>query len=57
MPEREMQQIKVYVGKDDNIWIEQSSYGNEDSIIIIHPDQVDLLVKWVSDIKKELQQN
>lgn len=56
MPEREMEQLKVYDGKNGHICISQSHFGsNEDDVIIIHPAQVDLLIQWLKEIKIELE--
>lgn len=49
--------ICVYVGKEgDYIYIEQSSNGvqRNDDQIAVHPDQVDILIKWLQKAKDEL---
>jgi hypothetical protein len=49
-----MLQVKVYIGDNGNICISQGDFGNtEPSIIAIHPEQVDLLIKWLQKAKKE----
>ena len=55
MVEREMQQLKVYVSENGYICLQQECFGTDDSIISVHPDQVDLLLKWLKEAKDELQ--
>ena len=50
-----MQQIKVSVRDDGDIWISQpAGLGyDEDAIVSISPDQVDLLVQWLKEAQAE----
>ncbi len=54
--ENKMFDISVYSGKEDGcIYIEQSGGGFEDSNLIkIHPDQVDILIKWLEKERTKL---
>lgn len=54
LSEREMQQIKVYVSDESYICISQDHFGGDDSVIVIHPEQIDLLIKWLKEAKDEL---
>lgn len=54
MEEIEMHQLKVYLSDKNYICIEQSDYGGDDTIIVIHPDQVDTLIKWLNEARNEL---
>jgi hypothetical protein len=55
MADHEMQQVRVYTSETGNICIQQSDFGSDDAIICIHPDQADLLIKWIKEAKDELQ--
>ncbi|WKZ15459.1 MAG: hypothetical protein QY317_16310 [Candidatus Jettenia caeni] len=55
MTEKEMMQVKVYSTEDGNIAILQGIHNHDAHVVIIHPEQADLLVKWINDVKKELQ--
>ena len=57
MPEKEMQQIKVYCTEAGLIAMSQPFPGEDDAIIIISPEQVDTLVKWLKEAKTEIEQN
>jgi|GEM_PF-4931467 hypothetical protein len=53
--EKRMTQVKVYISDDNYICIEQDNFGNDDSIIAIHPEQVELLVKWLNEAKSNIK--
>ncbi len=56
--ERESQQFKVYADDQGMICISQYDSGNQDDIYVaIHPDQVDLLIKWVTEIRNQIGQS
>jgi len=55
MPEKEMWQVKVYAGQEGHICISQPDFGSDDHIIFIHPEQTDLLIKWLQETKAELE--
>ncbi len=40
--------------EDNFIHITQIDLGHDDSSIIIHPEQVDLLTKWLNEAKEQL---
>lgn len=54
--ERKMWPIKVEADSQGFIRISQEigTFEDEDTIII-HPDQVDLLIKWIDDARNESQ--
>ncbi len=54
MMNKKMEEVAVSTN-DGLIEIDQpSNQNNNDYPIIIHPDQVDLLVKWLQEAQKEL---
>jgi hypothetical protein len=55
MAEREMKQVRVYASAKDGICIHQVGHPAEDSTIVIHPSQIDLLIQWLKELKDELQ--
>jgi hypothetical protein len=48
-----MQQIEVSVNDDGEICIVQPGYGNDDAVVMISPDQVDVLTQWLKEAKAE----
>jgi len=55
--DNKMFDIRVFTEKEsDCIYIEQSSNGvqRNDDQIAVHPDQVDILIKWLQKAKDEL---
>lgn len=53
--ENKMFDMSVYSKEDGYIYIEQSAGGFEDSDLIkIHPEQVDILIKWLINAKNEI---
>ena len=60
MAEKEMFQVKVSLSKERHIVIEQGLFdGDHESIstITIHPDQVNLFIKWIKEAKEKSLQN
>ncbi len=58
MAKREMQAFEVYDSKEGFIAISQEVMGQDPpNIVIIHPEQVDTLVKWLKELKDELSQS
>lgn len=54
--ERESQGFKVYADNQGLVCISQNDSAQQDEIYIsIHPDQVDLLIKWLTEVKAELE--
>jgi len=44
--------------EDGDILIQRSvSLGHEKEMIVIHPDQVDLLIRWLQEERASLQQS
>ena len=55
-----MFQVKVSLSKERHIVIEQGLFdGDPESIstITIHPDQVNLFIKWIKEAKEKSLQN
>ena len=51
---KEMLDMKVST-LDENILIEQSARGAEnDSVVVIFPEQVDILIEWLKEAKAEI---
>lgn len=53
---KEMLPVKVEKTEEGCICISQDfgAYEEEHSILL-HPEQIDLLVKWINEVKEELQ--
>jgi hypothetical protein len=57
MNPKEMQQVEVYVNEKNLIVISQDYFGKkEPDCVSIHPDQVELLIKWLNEAKGEIEQ-
>lgn len=54
---RIMQQIEVSVNDQGFVCLSQDDNVSEDSTIWIHPDQIELVVKWLRDVECELKSN
>ncbi len=52
-----MYPVKVYTTTSNLVAISQETFGIGESVIVINPAQVDLLIKWLQDSKKELEQD
>lgn len=46
---KEMQNLIVYTNNLGFVCVEQENMYQDPSIIIIHPDQIELLIKWLKD--------
>lgn len=46
--DREMCSLSVFVNKGGSI-----SLSQDDSVVVVHPEQVDLLVKWLKEAQEE----
>ena len=46
---KEMQNLVVYTDKLGFVCIEQENMYQDPSCIIIHPDQIELLINWLRD--------
>lgn len=57
MSEKETFQFKVYSGGNGDVCISQQVDCDDDNVIIIHPEQIDLLIKWLNETRDELQAN
>lgn len=56
--ERESQQFKVYADDQGIICISQCDPGQQEDIYVaIHPDQVDLLIKCITEVKAQSQRS
>lgn len=47
-----MREIEIYED-DGNIIIRQPMLYEEDQIIIVHPDQVDVVIEWLEKAKSD----
>ncbi len=51
-----MASITVYTGdRDKCIYISQEHQIDDDAIVYIYPDQLDLLIEWLQEAKRSLQ--
>lgn len=57
MSKKQMEQVEIYTSKEGYIVLSQPNFGDDDSKIIIHPDQVGILIKWLQDLKRELKKS
>lgn len=51
--EKEMFQVKVYVSDSGNVCIEQEDPMTETFPVLIHPDQVPTIIKWMQEAQEE----
>jgi hypothetical protein len=47
--------VAVYVSDENNVCIKQEYPNDDESIIILHPNQVDTVIKWLKEAKDELE--
>ena len=52
MKEKKMEDLKVFVD-DGMVCMGQDFPGEDEHSICIHPDQVDLLIQWLTEAKNE----
>jgi hypothetical protein len=52
--EKEMQEISVYVSDKNYICIKQPNLYEDDDIIIVNPEQINTLIKWLKEAKQEV---
>lgn len=57
MPEKEMQQLSVYVSDGGNICVAQKNGLEEDSVIAFHPDQAEILIRWIQEAAEEIKKS
>lgn len=50
-----MEEVKEYIGDQGHICIASNPPCGEENVIILHPDQVDILIKWLQELKSEIQ--
>ena len=50
---REMQQVQVYVTKNGDVAIRQTSLYDDDDVVLIHPDQITTLCRWLEETRLE----
>lgn len=53
--EKEMQSVKVYTSDSEHIVISQTNESGVENLIVIHPDQVDAITKWLKEAKQETE--
>ncbi len=57
MFDKRVEQMRVRISDGGDILIIQQDPGNEDSIILVPPEQVDLLISWLKDAHESLNEN
>ncbi|NTU41683.1 MAG: hypothetical protein HGA78_01245 [Nitrospirales bacterium] len=56
MAAKEMLQVRVFITERGNVCIAQDNDEEQrEELIIIHPDQLDILIKWLNETKEEIQ--
>lgn len=51
---RAMHPVEVSV-ENGLIYITQESHGTYDQVVCLHPDQVDILIRWLQEARNELE--
>lgn len=49
--------LSVCIRSDDMIVLEQRRFGIHDQQILVEPDQVELLIKWLNEAHKIVSEN
>ena len=49
-----MEQIEVFINKGGSISITQEQFEAPQSIIVLHPVQIPLLCKWLTDLVSQI---
>jgi len=52
--EKKLFDIKVYNSDENYICIEQEDFGHDNAVILLHPDQIELLFKWLKEAQQEI---
>jgi len=52
--EKKLFDIKVYTSDENYICIEQEDFGHDNAVILLHPDQIELLFKWLKEAQQEI---
>jgi hypothetical protein len=50
---KKMEEVEAYVGEDGSVVLKQPNPTKEDSIIILNPLQIDIVVEWLREAKEE----
>jgi hypothetical protein len=48
-----MEAVEVYVGEAGHVCIKGEDYGNGGDVVLIAPEQVDVLIEWLKEVKAE----
>ncbi|MBW8017134.1 MAG: hypothetical protein FVQ82_13190 [Planctomycetes bacterium] len=56
---KKMEELEVYVSEENNVCIKGSYdiHAEVDSIVIMNPEQVDVVIQWLQEAKSEAMQN
>ena len=54
--QKRMEPLSVATTGNGQILIEQTSYGEDDARILIDPDQLPLLIKWLQEADEEIRE-
>jgi hypothetical protein len=49
----ERKEVEVYAGDMGHVCIKQNGYPDEDSIIVVHPDDVSTLIQFLQEAQAE----
>ena len=52
---KKAEQVTVGVGQDGMIHILQDVMGHDEMDVAVHPEQIDLLTKWLNEAKAEAE--
>ena len=53
---RKMRNIAVFMNENGNLAVVQDNGMDDDEEVEVHPDQVDVLIKWLCEVRDELLQ-
>jgi hypothetical protein len=53
MLKRKMEQVEVYVKRDQVFISQQDSSAGDEQMVVLSPHQIDILVQWLQEAKAE----
>ena len=51
--ERDLAAVTVFIGAEGHVCMKTPNYGDGEHVIALHPEQVDLVCKWLQEAKAE----
>jgi len=50
-------EFEVSVGRNGDVFITQESFGKDDQSVVFHPDQIDTVVKILTEARKATEES